>query len=73
MEKLARWCRRFAPIVAVEAAPRPDSYPECLFVDVTGTANFFGGKEMLARTAAWTLAARGMHARVAIADTPGAS
>lgn len=73
LEKLARWCRRFAPIVAVEAVPRPGSHPECLFVDVTGTANFFGGEESLVRTAAWMLAARGMHARVAIADTPGAS
>jgi protein ImuB len=73
LEKLARWCRRFAPIVAVEAGPRPDAHPECLFVDVTGTADFFGGEEALARTAAWTLTARGMHARVAIADTPGAS
>jgi protein ImuB len=42
-------------------------------VDVTNTAGFFGGEESLARTAAWTLAARGIHARVAIADTPGAA
>ena len=73
LEKLARWCRRFAPIVAIEAPPRPAMAPECLFIDVTNTAHFFGGEAALARTAAWTLAARGLHARVAIADTPGAS
>jgi len=73
LENLARWCRRFAPIVAIEASPQPDAHPECLHVDVTHTADFFGGEERLARTAAWTLAARGMHARVAIADTPGAA
>ena len=43
--------------------------PECLHLDVTGTAGFFGGEEPLVRTAVWTLAARGLHARAAIADT----
>jgi protein ImuB len=67
--QVARWCRRFAPIVGIEAAAAPD----CIHLDVTGTAPFFGGEAALARTAAWTLAARGLHARVAIADTCGAS
>ena len=69
LEHLARSSRRFAPIVAIEDAERP----ECLHVDVTGTADFFGGEAALARTAVWTLAARGIHARVAIADTPAAA
>ena len=69
LEELARYCRRFAPLVALEDAGRP----ECLHVDVTGTAGFFGGEGPLARTAVWTLAARGIHARVAIADTPAAA
>lgn len=73
LEKLARWCRRFAPLVALENPSRPGGHPESLMVDVTNTAGFFGGEESLARTAAWTLAARGIHARVAIADTPGAA
>jgi protein ImuB len=69
LERLARKCRRFAPIVALEDAERP----ECIHLDVTGTAGFFGGEESLARTAAWTLAAHGIHARAAIADSPGAA
>jgi protein ImuB len=69
LEELARYCRRFAPIVALEDAERP----ECLHVDVTGTAGFFGGEGPLVRTAVWTLAARGIHARAAIADTPTAA
>ncbi|RLS32353.1 MAG: DNA polymerase Y family protein [Planctomycetota bacterium] len=69
LDELARWCRRFSPAVAVETANRP----ECLHVDVTGTAGFFGGEERLARTAVWTFAARGIHARAAIADTVGAA
>ena len=67
--QLARRCRRFAPIVALEDTERPES----IHLDVTGTAGFFGGEESLARTAAWTLAAHGIHARVAIADTAGAA
>jgi protein ImuB len=74
LEELARSCRRFAPIVAVEEPPRHRvSGPECLHIDVTGTTGFFGGEERLVRTVVWALAARGIHARVAIADTPAAA
>lgn len=70
--EIARWCRRFSPAVAVEESP-DGLRPECLWLDVTATAGFFGGEERLARTAVWMLAARGIHARAAIADTPGAA
>jgi len=74
LEQLARWCRRFAATVGIEQPPAEAvKAPECLLLDVGGTAGFFGGEAALARTAAWTLAARGFHARVAIADTPAAS
>ncbi len=77
LEHLGRWCRRFAAIVGLEQPPvgmaEATAAPECLVLDVTGTAGFFGGEGPLARTAAWTLAARGLHARVAIADTPAAA
>jgi len=71
IEELGRYCRRFAPIVAI-AKPSQHAHggPECLHIDVTGTAGFFGGEGPLVRTVVWTLAARGMHARAAIADTP---
>jgi len=85
LETLARWSRRFAPVVAVGPSPLGSAAgrltasevdtaaSDCLQLDVTGTADFFGGEPGLARTAAWTLAARGLHARAAIADTPAAS
>ena len=74
LEELARYCRRFAPIVAIEKPPQHGAAgPECLQVDVTGTAGFFGGEGPLVRTVVWTLAARGIHARAAIADTPAAA
>jgi len=74
LDELARYCRRFAPIVAIEKPPRHEPVgPECLQIDVTGTAGFFGGEGPLVRTVVWTLAARGIHARAAIADTPAAA
>ena len=74
LEEVARYCRRFAPIVAIEKPPQHEPVgPECLQVDVTGTAGFFGGEGPLVRTVVWTLAARGIHARAAIADTPAAA
>lgn len=71
LERLVRWCRRFSPTVGIEEVVAGE--PECLHLDVTGTAGFFGGEESLVRTAVWTLAARGLHARAAIADTPAAA
>ncbi len=81
LAQLARVCRRFAPVVGIEAVPPMPGHrtvgsataAECLHLDVTNTSGFFGGEESLARTAAWTLAARGLHARTAIADTPAAA
>ena len=74
LEELARSCRRFAPIVAIEASPLQRCRgAECLHIDVTGTADFFGGEAAVVRTVVWTLAARGIHARAAIADTVAAA
>ena len=44
-----------------------------LQIDVSDTARFFGGELPLVRMVVWILAARGIHARAAIADTPVAS
>jgi protein ImuB len=70
LERLARWCHRFSPAVMVEGSMPP---ADCLHLDVTGTAAFFGGEESLVRTVVWTLAAHGLHVRAAIADTPAAA
>ena len=72
LARLARWCRRFSPTVGLEQPP-DGAAAECIQIDVTGTACFFEGEWPLVRTAAWTLTARGLHARTAIADTLGAS
>jgi protein ImuB len=44
LRKLALWCRRFSPLVAIEDAAQP----ECLLFDVTGCGPFFGGESKLA-------------------------
>ena len=72
LETIARWCRRFSPLVAIGPEVGTGGSDSLQF-DVSGTAGFFGGESSLARTAVWTLAARGLHVRVAIADTPTAS
>ncbi|OUV74973.1 MAG: hypothetical protein CBC98_00135 [Planctomycetaceae bacterium TMED138] len=84
LETLGRWCHRFSPLVAIgpeaiRGADRGQSKrrgvcsARSLQVDISDTARFFGGESSLVRTVVWTLAARGIHARAAIADTPVAS
>lgn len=72
LETIARWCRRFSPLVAIGPEGGTGG-SDSLQVDVSGTAGFFGNESSLACTAVWTLASRGFHVRVAIADTPTAS
>jgi protein ImuB len=81
LDQLARWCRRFSPSVTVaedgwaeeQAGGDLGLSADLLYLDVTATAGFFGGEEQLVRTVVWNLAARGLHARAAIADTPAAA
>ena len=84
LETLGRWCHRFSPLVAIgpeaicgadrgQARRRGVCSARSLQVDISDTARFFGGESSLVRTVVWTLAARGIHARAAIADTPVAS
>ena len=84
LESMGRWCHRFSPLVAIgpeiirgadhgKARIQSVSSARSLQVDISDTARFFGGESSLLRTVVWTLAARGIHARAAIADTSAAS
>ena len=84
LESMGRWCHRFSPLVAIgpeiirgadhgKARMQSVSSARSLQVDISDTARFFGGESSLLRTVVWTLAARGIHARAAIADTSAAS
>ena len=64
--KLAEWCMRFTPWVALDP-------PDGLFLDATGCAHLWGGEEKYVQEMTNKLTARGYTVRVAMADTPGAA
>jgi protein ImuB len=66
LEQIADWCRRFTPLVALDA-------PDGLLLDITGAAHLFGGEEKLVDDIEVRLAAQGFAARAAIAPTPEAA
>lgn len=70
LEQLALWCERWSPAVAVD--PSPDGQ-EGLFLDMTGAAHLFGGEASLLSLMETRLAAAGIRARLAMADTAGAA
>jgi protein ImuB len=70
LKALALWFERFSPLAAVDAE-RPEQ--EGLLIDMTGGAHLFGGEEALLQEILRRLAAAGVPARAAIADTPGAA
>jgi protein ImuB len=66
LDRLAAWCLRYAPLVAADA-------PDGIWIDVSGAAHLFGGEAALLADLIGRLADAGLHARAAVADTPGAA
>lgn len=66
LNRLARWCRRFTPVVAL-------SPPDGITLDVTGCARLFKGEANLMTALGTGIAALGVEAHIALADTPGAA
>ena len=64
--RLAAWCLRYAPLTA----PNP---PDGVWIDTTGAAHLHGGEPAMLADLVTRLAAAGIAARAAIADTPGAA
>jgi protein ImuB len=64
LRRLAEWCIRFTPFVAVDP-------PDGLFLDATGCSHLWGGDESYVAEVVKKLNARGYHVRAALADTPG--
>lgn len=62
---LAQWLTRFSPHVGIER--------EAFILDASGLAHLFGGEEKLLDQAIAALETFGVHARGAIAETPGAA
>jgi protein ImuB len=69
LEAIADWCDRYTPLVGRDS---PDLFDGAgLMFDITGCAHLFGGEAALCDDIVRRLAAQGLHARVAVADTVG--
>jgi len=66
LERLADWCGRYSPIVAVDGA-------DGLLIDTSGCDHLFGGEAGLCRDLTRRIAGMGLAVRAALADTPGAA
>lgn len=66
LERLARWCGRYTPIVAKDGADR-------LLLDITGCAHLFGGETALLAGLTQRLQGFGLTVRAALADTPASA
>jgi protein ImuB len=64
LEAIADWCDRYTPLVGLHP-------PDGLILDISGCAHLFGGEAALAGDLVRRLAARGIAARAAVADTVG--
>src|SRR5215210_4191186 len=65
LAKLAAWCGRYSPLVAIDP-------PDGILIEVAGSAHLFEGEAGLMADAETRLARAGIRARAALADTPGA-
>ncbi|WP_183453210.1 DUF6504 family protein [Microvirga lupini] len=66
LRQLACWAIRYSPVVA------PDP-PDGLWIDIAGADHLLGGEEALLADLTTRLSDRGIAARAAVADAPGAS
>jgi protein ImuB len=74
LRKLALWCVRYAPLVAVwDETADETSGADGLFIDITGAAHLVGGEAALLADLGRRLAAFGLSPRLAVADTAGAA
>jgi len=66
LEKIADWCLRYTPLVAVDA-------PDGLLLDITGCAHLYGGEGALVADLAARLGRAGFAYAIAIAGSIGAA
>ena len=67
--ELALCCERYSPSIGVEEAERP----QCLLMDITGIAHFFGGERPMAERVGQDLSERHFAVKMGIGDTVGAA
>lgn len=66
LQHLARWCHRVTPLTAADG-------PDGLWLDVTGCAHLFEDEAALLASLLARFVRDGLHARAAVAGTPGAA
>ncbi len=66
LKRIAEWCLRFSPFVAVDL-------PASVIIDATGCAHLWGGEEAYLQDIVNRLKVKGYQVRTAIADTIGAA
>jgi len=66
LERIADWCERFTPLVALDP-------PHALLLDITGVAHLFGGEAAMLDQVRSSLAKQGFAVRGAIAGTTTAT
>ena len=71
LARLAAWCDRYTPLVAIEATDNGSGAG--LWLDVTGCTHLCGGEAGLLADLAGRLGRLGHQARLGLADTPGAA
>ena len=70
LRRLATWCLRLSPLAAPTAS---EGRPDGVWIDATGCAHLHGGEIQMLEKLTTRLTEAGIHARAAIADTPGAA
>lgn len=66
LKKIAEWCIRFTPVVAIDL-------PDGLILDISGCAHLWGGEKKYLENIINRLKGMGFHTRAGIADTIGAA
>jgi protein ImuB len=66
LTRLALWCLRYSPIVSPDA-------PNGVWIDIAGADHLFGGEANVIRDLVERLTSKGIAARAAVADAPGAA
>ncbi len=66
LANICDWCLRWTPLAALDP-------PDGIFLDISGCAHLFGGEQGLIADVLQRCDGLGLHARAAIAATPGAA
>ena len=66
LERIADWCERFSPLVALDP-------PHGLFFDVTGATHLFGGERAMLENVRRAIAGQGFSIRLALAGSASAA